>query len=87
LWNFKQRLKKKDDNTYAMMLRLQNIVVGTIMRTNYVYRGSAPYMMVMPGFALISGKPDFHATVLLIKQILHCNTNASYEKIIKIINI
>jgi hypothetical protein len=86
LWNFKHRLKKKDDRTYAMMCRLSTLVVGSVLRTNYVYQGCVPYCGYIPGYVRILGKPNFQATRLFINQILHCKNNAPIQLIMKVIN-
>lgn len=83
---FKQRLKTKDERTYAMMTRLQNILVGTIFRTEYVFHGASPYVGVCPGYAKVRKKPSFEATRLLVTQILHCRSNIPIQWVERIIN-
>jgi hypothetical protein len=76
LRSFKQCLKKKDDRSYAMMCRLSTLLVGSIFRTEYVYRECAPYCGHSSGYVRIMGKPSFAATRLIIEQILQCKSNA-----------
>jgi hypothetical protein len=86
LWNFKHRLKKKDDRTYAMMQRLGCIVVGCFYETDYAYHGTLEFCSKKPGGVKVVKKPSFFATRLIIKQILHCRTNANKKIIARIIN-
>lgn len=86
LWKFKQRLKKKNDDTYAMMCRLSTLVKGVIIETHYYHHGTEPYLGHVPGFAKVKRKPNFYATRLIIEQILHCKNNGPIGRICNIIN-
>jgi len=84
--NFKQRLKRKDYRSYAMMCRLSTLLVGTVYETQYIYRGCVPYCGYIPGFVRIAAKPNFRATRLFIEQVLHCRSNALIERIRMVID-
>lgn len=86
LYNFKSRLKKKDDRTYAMMTRLSSLIVGVHFETKYVYHGAQLYCSSGHGCARIDSKPNFWHTRLFIEQILQCRTNANKKLIARIIN-
>lgn len=86
LWNFKQRLKLKNDSSYAMMCKLQNILKGVVFKTHYVYHGIVPYIRTYPGYVRVSRKPSFAATRLIVKHVLHCMTNNIQKEIVKVIN-
>jgi hypothetical protein len=86
LWNFKQRLKLKSDNTFAMMLQLSSLLTGIIFRSSYAYHATLPYIGWLPGYIYIRCKPNLCATRLLIEQVLHCRSNAPLDRILKVIN-
>lgn len=86
LRNFKRRLKKKSDETYAMMCRLSTLIKGVIFKTHYVHHGSEEFVSCAPGYVRIEGKPSFQATRLLIENILHCRSNAPIGRIVEVIN-
>jgi len=86
LWNFKRRLKYKSDNTYAMILQLSSLLVGTVFQSSYVYHATLPYVGWLPGYANVRIKPNIRATRLLIEQILHCRSNAPLRRICNVIN-
>lgn len=86
LWNFKQRLKLKSDNTFAMILQLSSLLTGTVFRSSYVYHATLPYIGWLPGYVYVRCKPNLSATRLLIEQVLHCRSNAPLGRILEVIN-
>lgn len=86
LYNFKQRLKKKDDNSFAMLCRLSTILVGVSIKTHFYYQCTGLYCSSAPGWLRIDKKPNLRATCSLVEQILHCRTNANQNLIARIIN-
>lgn len=86
LCNFRIRRKRKDQETYAMMCRLSQLLVNVVFTTDYVYGGTLEYLDKVPGYVRIGRKPDFTATALLLKQVLLCRSNAPVSRLCMVIN-
>jgi hypothetical protein len=86
LCNFKQRLKKKDNDSFTMMCRLSALLIGTVIQTPTYHYGTELYCSYVQGHLRITAKPNFWATRLFIKQILHCKNNAPIRSICRVIN-
>lgn len=86
LRNFRQRRKRKDHESYAMLSRLSSLLVNVVFATKYVHGGTVKFLDYVPGFVRISRKPSFAGTALLIKQVLLCRSTGPISRLCRVIN-
>lgn len=86
LRNFRQRRKRKDHESYAMMSRLSSLLVNVVFATSYVHVGTAEFLDHVPGYVRIGRRPNFAATALLLKQVLLCRCNGPITRLCRVIN-
>jgi hypothetical protein len=84
--SFNKMVKQRDKRSFDAIKKLSTLLEGITFESAYAFIGTSNYLQHVPGYYIVISKPDFHATRLLLPQILRCKSNVKLDRLVKVID-
>jgi hypothetical protein len=78
-------LQRKTDNSFRVLTRVQDLLIGTVLESKFYYHACAPYLKACAGKLLISRKPSLGSSRLILTQLLRVKSNFPWGRLESII--
>jgi len=75
-------LRDRTCKSREVLEKAQDLILGTSFETSFVYISTTPYLNVAGKFVIVKKTPNLGQTCLMLHQLLRCNSNFPWERLL-----